>query len=289
MAKTAVKAKAPKAAELPANATVEPQIAPVIEIPVVESFLVNDDVSDEVLLAKNEAGVPLKFDYVHFKKRSDEVVSKLSPLNAKAYGISEAEFAQRDREANIALHSIGVDPMRKILDGPKGMGNPLTRDLAKVQARLGKEWYVTSRVTGGEGDFESAQAVGFRPLRRPNSAKGETFEGTDPFDWSGELWGIPDGTADGQGNQVVNMLVVIRAKAWENSNKAMAMASKNRYSQQKEQFLDSMTEIAESQLGGKQKVLAPENAENPKGWNLDETHVEEMYDTYKDGRRIRRP
>ena len=111
---------------------------------------------DEVSRADALPGVRIEFDFVHFQKFTDAFIGTLKVANQRAYLEAEQEFASRSRRVNTALHEIGVDPISKILDRPRGKSNPLVRDGEMVQKLLGAKWYVTWKVAGGEGDFESS-------------------------------------------------------------------------------------------------------------------------------------
>ncbi len=268
MAKTTTK-KATKAVEAPkveAESTATTVSAPVAS----QVFKVNSDtVESEIVFADGTPGTEIQFDYVHFKKLSDDFVATLKPANQKAYWLAFGEFDRRDHEANIALHSIGVDPLSKILDRPRGKNNPLVRDELFMKEKLGREWYVTWRIQGGEADIKDALEAGFTLMRHPDKAKGESLKDPDPFKWTGEAWKIPDGTASLQGDQIFNVMVVIRQKRWDDSLKAMSMASHNAYSQVKQQFFEGAENISRDMLGGKEKVIASD---------LDQTRAEEYYD-----------
>lgn len=238
-----------------------------------QAFKVSDATSEaEIVRMDGMPGMRLEFDYVHFKKLADDFVAMLRPQNQKAYWLAFAEFDERDRRANIALHEIGVDPMTKILDRPRGRNNPLVRDGEKVQAILGPKWYVTWRVEGGEGDLTNALEVGFKVIRRPlkDKAKGIDEEKTkSPFEWSGERWKIPDGTADPtSGEQIANVMMVIERQIWDDNLKAMSMESHNRYSQVKQQFIEGAENISRDMLGGKEQVIITD---------LDSIREEEYY------------
>lgn len=222
----------------------------------------------EIARADSMPGVRLEFDYVHFCKLTDGFVATLQGKNQKAYWKSFHEWESRVKESNIALHSIGVDPMTKILDRPRGRNNPLVRDGEKMQKLL-PGWYVTWRVQGGEGDLENLKALGTdiaRVLRRPKD-KTEEKEKT-PFEWSGEVWKIADGTSDPvSGEGIYNVMVAIRQQVWEDNLKAMSMASHNAYAQSKRQFIEGAENISRDMLGGKEKVITQD---------LDKLHAEEF-------------
>jgi len=240
-----------------------------MEVPPAQVFKVTSDTSEaEIVRMDGMPGQVLEFDYVHFKKLDDSFVARMRPENQKAYWLSFGEFDSRNRQANIAMHSIGVDPLTKILDRPRGRSNPLVRDGDIVQKRLGHSWYVTWRVQGGEGDLTGALEAGFRIIRRPKDKEEEKTK--EPFDWSGEVWKIPDGTADPtSGEQIANVMVVIRRQVWDDNLKAMSMASHNAYAQNKQQFFEGAENISRDMLGGKEKVILSD---------LDEVHAEEHYE-----------
>lgn len=234
----------------------------------------------DILRMDGMAGVRLEFDVVHFRPLSDAFVATLKPENQKAYWLAFAEFNDRVRRSNLALHEIGVDPVQKILDGPRGKANPLVRDKEKVEKLLGRGWYVTWRVAGGEGDFESALSVGFKAVRRPKDKEEEAAK--PPLEWSGELWKVPDGTVDRtSGEAIYNVMVVIQQKRWDDNLKAMSMASHNLYRQNKQQFIEGAENISRDMLGGKEKVLPPDG-----GFDLDEMRSEEHTEV-RGGKRVR--
>jgi len=206
-------------------------------------FEVKDVTTEEdILRADASPGMRLHFDYVYFKKLSDEFVARLSGTAQKAYWLAFAEYDKRVREANIGLHSVSVDPMAKMLDGPKGKANPLVRDIEILQKLL-PDYYVTSRVEGGEGDVEAAKGAGFKVIRRP-ADEGEE-KSKSPLDWNGEVWKIRDGTVDMRsGEAIYNVLVCIRKGAWEDHLKAMSMVSHNKYSQNKQEFVEGAKNIS---------------------------------------------
>jgi len=252
--------------------------APTVVTPgaMAEEFLVKDSTPiEEIVLKDGTPTVTLKFDYVYFKKLSDDFVAKMRPENQKAYWLAFAEYDDRSRKANIALHEIGVDPIQRLLDGPRGSANPLVKAITQVQAIAGKDWYITSRVAGGEGDYESALQAGFRPIRHPSKDKGETLEKTPWQDWSGDIWSIPDGSVSAQGEQIFSILVYVRAQAQKDHNDAMAMISHNKYSQNKQLFYDNASNISRDMLGSKERLL-PASDVREKNWDQEE-QFEEQY------------
>ena len=153
-------------------------------------FKVSDSTSDDdIVKADGMPGVRLEFDYVYFRKLSESFVAMLKPHNQKSYWLAYGEWEDRSTRSNRALHEIGVDPITKILDRPRGSSNPIVRDQEKVQKLLGHDWYVTWRVQGGQGDLTNALESGFKIICRPQ--KGE--EKKSPLEWSGEAWKIRDG------------------------------------------------------------------------------------------------
>ena len=208
---------------------------------------------DEVSRADALPGVRIEFDFVHFQKFTDAFIGTLKVANQRAYLEAEQEFASRSRRVNTALHEIGVDPISKILDRPRGKSNPLVRDGEMVQKLLGAKWYVTWKVAGGEGDFESSLEMGFKPIRRPVDKNEQKTKA--PFEWTGELWKIRDGTVDPtSGDEIFNVMVVVERQRWDDSLKAMSMASHNQYSQHKQQFIEGAENISRDMLGGKEHV-----------------------------------
>jgi hypothetical protein len=269
MAKTTVK----KAAVAEPTVAAKPQVmSPVktdVEAPSERGqvYRIGESTSEaDIIRMDSMAATTLEWDYVHFRKLPDSFIATLKPVNQKAYWLAFAEWDDRVTRSNRALHEVGVDPMTKILDRPRGRNNPLVRDGDKVQELLGKGWYVTWRVQGGEGDLTGALEAGFKIIRRPE--KGE--EKNDPFTWTGEVWKIRDGTSDpSSGEEIYNVMVAIRRQVWDDNLKAMSMASHNAYRSNKQQFFEGAENISRDMLGGKEKVIVSD---------LDETHVEEHYD-----------
>jgi hypothetical protein len=261
---TTAKGKAPTVKTPPTVATV---VTPSDLVDVMQPFKVSESTAqEEIMRADSLPGVRLEFDFVFFKKLSDDFVATLKPHNQKAYWLSFKEFEDRSRQANIALHSIGTDPLNKILDRPRGKSNPLVRDLEKVQPLIPR-FHVTWKVQGGEGDLPGAIETGFRVIRHPKDAEEEKTK--SPLEWSGERWTIADGTADPtSGEAIYNVMVAIERQRWEDHLKAMSMASHNAYSQVKQQFYDGAENISKDMLGGKEKILPPE-------WDLEHSRAEE--------------
>jgi hypothetical protein len=266
MAKTAT-VKATRAPKIPTVATV---VQPADIVNLQEVFKVTSETSEaEILRVDGMIGARLEFDFVYFKKLPESFVATLKAHNQKAYWLGFSEFESRDRRANLALHSIGggVDPLSKILDRPRGRNNPLVRDSEIVQKRL-PGFYVTWRIQGGEGDFTAALEAGFKVIRRPKDKEEEVSK--EPFDWSGEIWKIPDGTSDPtSGEGIYNVMVAIRKQIWDDNLKAQSMASHNAYSQNKQQFIEGSENISKDMLGGKEKVIISD---------LDEVRAEEYYE-----------
>jgi hypothetical protein len=262
-----------KAAKMPTVATV---VTPADMATLQQVFKVAEGMSEEqIIRADGLPGVRLEFDYVYFRKLSDDFVATLKAHNQKAYWLAYGEFSDRDRRSNVALHDIGVDPLSKILDRPRGRNNPLVRDGEHVQAIMGKDWYVTWRVQGGEGDLTGALEAGFQVIRRPVDPKEEKAKG--PFDWSGEVWKIRDGTSDPtSGEEIFNVMVAIRRRIWDDNLKAMSMVSHNAYSQNKRQFIEGAENISRDMLGAKEKIMVQD---------LDETHIEEHTEV-REGKRV---
>jgi len=240
-------------------------------------FRVTDRVKeDEIMRYAALPGVRLEFDPVHFLELADGFVAMLEPDAQKSYWLAKAEFDSRKREADRALYETptAVDPMAKLLDGPRGMANPITRDLAMLKA-LAPEYYFTTRLEGGQGDLTAALEVGFRVMRHP---KDDTEERTKPpTEWSGERWKIRDGVVDPtSGDEIYNVIVYIRQRAWDDNLVAMSMVSHNKYSQNKKQFVEGVDNISRDMLSSKERIQVSD---------LDETHAEE-HTVVKDGKRI---
>lgn len=231
------------------------------------TFKVTEGVGEEKIIQMDSMpGMRLTFDHVYFHKLADEFVAMLKPQNQKAYWLAYGEWESRDRQANIALHSVGVDPLTKILDRPRGRNNPLVRDGENVQKKL-PGYYVTWRIQGGEGDLVGALEAGFHVIRHPKDKEEEKSK--TPLEWSGETWKIRDGTADpSSGEEIYNVMVAIRQQIWDDNLKAMSMASHNAYAQNKKQFFEGTENISRDMLGGKEKVILQD---------LEEMHAEENY------------
>jgi hypothetical protein len=254
MAKTTAKAK-----------TTVTALTPVSEEELQQVIKVTDSTSDEeIMRADGLPGHRLEFDYVHFKKLEESFVANLKPANQKAYWLAYGEFDDRSRRANLAMHSIGVDPIMKILDRPRGTHNPLVRDQELV-SKLLPGFYVTWRIQGGEGDFESAVEAGFRPIRKPRDAEEKK---KSPLEWSGEVWKLRDGTVDPtSGDEIYNVMVCIRQQIWDDNLKAISMASHNAYALNKQKFYEGAENISRDMLGSKERIEVHD---------LDEMRAEEV-------------
>jgi hypothetical protein len=243
-------------------------IMPTSESALKNIFDVKDTTSeDDILSYASRPGVELRFDVAHMKLLDDSFVAMLSPSAQKAYWTAFAEYKSRDRLANQALFETPnvVDPMSKLLDGPKGSANPLVRDADVVSRKLGPDWYVTWRVEGGMGDLESSLASGYKVMRRPKDKAEEA--NVDPRNWSGERWTVRDGTVDpASGDQIYNVMVYIRAQAQKDHVAAMSMVSHNRYSSHKQQFVEGIDNISRDMLSSKERIAVAD---------LDELHTEE--------------
>ena len=248
--------------------TVATVVTPGEMVELQQVFKASEKTSEEdIMRADGFPGVRIEFDYVHFRKLPDDFVAGLKPHNQKAYWLAFAEFEDRLRRSNIALHEIGVDPMTKILDRPRGKNNPLVRDGEKIQALL-KGYYVTWRIQGGEGDYIGALESGFKVIRKPLNVEEEKTK--SPLEWSGEVWKIRDGTVDPtSGEEIFNVMMCIEKQRWDDHLKAVSMASHNAYAQNKKLFYEGAENISRDMLGGKEKVIAPE-------WDLDQTREEEF-------------
>ncbi len=155
--------------------------------------------------------------------------------------------------------------MAKLLDGPKGGGNPLVRDQEFVQAKIGRDWYITWRVEGGQGDLEAALASGFKVMRKPKDKHEEDH--VDPREWSGDRWTVRDGIVDRASGEVIyNVMVYIRAQAQKDHVAAMSMVSHNRYSANKQQFVEGVDNISRDMLSSKERITVAD---------LDEVKAEE--------------
>lgn len=277
MAKTSVKTSANKGVGVK-NARVivnNPETIPDPNLKQV--YNVKGDVSVEDLLRYSALpGVRLVFDKNDLPNLSDATVSML-PTEAKiAY--DEAVNANREAERleRRAMYETGVavDPMTKLLDGPHGMSNPLVRDSNMVQKLL-PEYYVTWRVEGGQGDLEMARRAGFKMMRRP---KDDTeAEEVSPLDWSGEIWRVRDGTVDPtSGDEIYNVMVVIRERAWKDNLDAMSMISHNAYATNKKQFVEGVDNLSRDMLSSRERIEVTD---------LDELHVEE-HSVIQNGKRV---
>ena len=243
-----------------------------------QQYVVTDKSKLEDIIRYAEMpGIDLVFDFAHFLKLDDSFVAML-PANAqKAYWLTLAEYESRKRLADRAVFETpnAVDPRSKLLDGPHGMSNPLVHDQDEVQKLIGRDWYITWRVEGGQGDLEGALKAGFKVMRKP---KDDTERKTkSPLEWTGERWKIPDGTVDpSSGEAISNVMVYIRQQAWKDNIDAMSMISHNAYSQNKRQFIEGVDNISRDMLSSKERIEVS---------NLDELHVEEHTEV-QDGKRI---
>jgi hypothetical protein len=231
-------------------------------------FKVIETTSDEDILRYAEMpGVELEFDVVRFRRLEDNLVAMLPPIAQKNYWLSFAEYEGRKKLADRALFETpgAVDPMSKLLDGPRGMSNPLTHDQAEVEKLLGPDWYITWRIQGGQGDLEGALQSGFRVMRRPKDEAERKAH--DPREWNGEVWRVRDGTVDPtSGDEIFNVMVYIRAQAWKDNLQAMSMVSHNAYSNNKKQFFENTENISRDMLSSRERIQVSD---------LDEMHVEE--------------
>ena len=194
----------------------------------------------------------------------------------KSYWTSNAEVEARIRTSNRALVETPniVDPMSKLLDGPHGMANPLTRDEAEIK-KLMPGYYITWRVEGGQGDIDAALRAGFRVMRRPKDKDEE--ENLPPNEWSGERWKVRDGLRDpASDEEIYNVMVYIREQAWKDNLAAMSMISHNAYSTNKKQFVEGVDNISRDMLSSKERIQVSD---------LDELHVEE-HTMVKNGKRV---
>lgn len=210
-------------------------------------------------------GVELRFSPVSFKALDESFVAMLPPSGQKAYWTAFAEYESRRKLANRALFESPnvVDPMTKILDGPKGAANPIVRDREFVQKRM-PGFHVSWRVEGGQGDLEAALAAGYKVVRKP---KDKSEESLDPREWSGDRWTLRDGTVDPESRDVIyNVMVYIREQAYKDHLAAMSMVSHNMYAQNKQQFVEGVDNISRDMLSSKERIEVAD---------LDELHAEE--------------
>lgn len=230
-------------------------------------FTATDSTSVEDLLRyASLPGVRIEFDTAHFMEVSADTLSLLPADAVAAYGKAKDKIDEIDKIARRAVYEapVAVDPMTKLLDGPHGMSNPLVRDADTVQKLL-PDYYVTWRVQGGQGDIEAAKRAGFKIIRRPK----DDTEAHDlsPLEWSGEIWRVRDGTVDTtSGDEIYNVMVVIRKGAWKDNLDAMSMVSHNAYSTNKKQFIEGIDNISRDMLSSKERIEVAD---------LDEMHVEE--------------
>ena len=240
-------------------------------------FRVTDRLSQEEILRQAELpGVRLEFDAIHLPILDDTFVGMLPASAQKAYWLAKSEYDGRKREADRAIYETPnvVDPIVKLLDGPHGTSNPLVRDQAIVEKLL-PGYYITWRIEGGQGDLENALRAGFRVMRRP--VDDTERKEKDPTDWTGERWKVRDGTVDPtSGDEIFNVMVYIRERAWKDHLQAMSMISHNAYSTNKKQFVEGVDNISRDMLSSKERVQVVD---------LDEMHVEE-HTMVVDGKRV---
>jgi hypothetical protein len=241
-------------------------------------YRVTDKTGQEDILRYAEMpGMELAFDVAHFLKLDDSFVGMLPPGAQRNYWLAFADYDSRRKLADRALYETpgSSDPRSKLLDGPHGKANPLVRDAEFVQGKVGRDWYITWRVQGGQGDFTEALESGFRVICRPKDAR-EREEKT-PFEWSGEQWKVRDGTVDPtSGDEIFNVMVYIRQKAFDDHKLAMSMVSHNAYSTVKREFVDGVDNISRDMSSSKERIQVSD---------LDELHVEE-HTLVKDGKRV---
>jgi hypothetical protein len=258
---TAVKSKTSVTDETPSV-----EVKPVISGALKNIFDVVSATSNEDIVKYASApGVELRFSAVDFKILDESFVAMLPPQGQKAYWTAFAEYESRRKLANQALFETPnvVDPMAKILDGPKGGANPIVRDREFVQKRM-PGFHVSWRVEGGQGDLESALAAGYKVVRKP---KDKSEESLDPREWTGERWTLRDGTVDPESRDVIyNVMVYIREQAYKDHLAAMSMVSHNMYAQNKQQFVEGVDNISRDMLSAKERIEVAD---------LDELHAEE--------------
>jgi hypothetical protein len=257
-------------------------------------FRVTDKISEEDIIRYAELpGVELEFDAIHFHKLDDGFVAMLPASAQKAYWTANAEFEGRRKLANQALYETptAVDPMAKLLDGPHGTANPLVRDSDEIKKLL-PGYYITWRIEGGQGDLDNALRAGFQVIRHPKD--NEERKTKSPLDWSGERWKVRDGTVDPtSGDEIFNVMVAIREKAWKENLEAMSMISHNAYATNKQQFVEGVSNISRDMLSAKERVqvvsLDEMRHSNPDGTlriaDLDELKVEEHTEV-RNGKRV---
>ncbi|MFA5335698.1 MAG: hypothetical protein WC324_02135 [Candidatus Omnitrophota bacterium] len=249
--------------------SIEPKaIMPVDSGALKSVFEVSSNTSNEDIMRYASApGVELRFNAVDLKVLDESFVAMLPAQGQKAYWMAFSDFESRRKLANQALFETPnvVDPFSKLLDGPKGSGNPLVRDQEFVQEKIGRDWYITWRVEGGQGDLEAALRSGFKVMRRPKDKAEESH--VDPREWSGERWTVRDGTLDREsGEHIYNVMVYIRARAQKDHVAAMSMVSHNRYATNKQQFVEGIDNISRDMLSSKERITVAD---------LDEVKAEE--------------
>lgn len=232
---------------------------------------------EDLLRYASMPGVRVAFDKNDMPNLSEATLEMLPTDVAVAYREAIEERERIDRLARKAVYDTpgtAVDPLTKLLDGPHGMANPLVRDQSLVQ-RLLDGYYVTWRVEGGQGDLDSARRAGFKVIRRP---KDDTeMKEKSPLEWNGEVWRVRDGTVDPtSGEEIYNVMVAIRERAWKDNLAAMSMISHNAYSTNKKQFIEGVDNISRDMLSAKERVEVAD---------LDELHVEE-HSVVENGKRV---
>lgn len=242
-----------------------------------QTFEAKEDTSVEDLLRYSALpGVRIVFDPNSLPNLSEATLSLLSTEAKVSYDEAVKIRDDTDRLAHRAVYESGamVDPMSKLLDGPHGMSNPLVRDADMVQKLL-PDYYVTWRVEGGQGDLDMARRAGFKVMRRPKDDT-EAKE-KSPLEWNGEIWRVRDGTVDPtSGDEIYNVMVVIRERAWKDNIQAMSMISHNAYATNKKQFVEGIDNISRDMLSSRERIEVSD---------LDELHVEE-HTVIQNGKRV---
>jgi hypothetical protein len=230
-------------------------------------YKVTEKTSQEDIIRYDQMpGVELQFDTVFLPALDDGFVGMLSASSQKAYWLAKAEYENKLKLSNQALFETpkAVDPQSKLLDGPHGRSNPLVRDQEEIQKLL-PEYYVTWRIEGGQGDLDGAMRAGFKVIRKP--IDDTERKNKSPLEWSGERWKIRDGTIDPtSGDEIQNVMVYIRLKAWNENLEAMSMISHNAYSANKKQFVEGVDNISRDMLSARERIQVAD---------LDELHIEE--------------
>jgi hypothetical protein len=276
---TTIKRGRKAANPIPESEATQPVAKAIPTTPIDENALkqvftvVESTAEEEILRVSALPGTLLEFDSVRFKKLSDSFIAMLPASGQKAYWKAEGEFESRRKLADRALFETPtvVDPMAKLLDGPRGMANPLERDKKYIEDLL-PEYYVTWRIEGGQGDLPSAKEAGFREMRHPKDDTERKEK--SPLEWTGDRWSIRDGTQDPQsGDQIYNVMVVIRKRLWNDNLSAMSLVSHNKYLQHKQQFVEGVDNITR------------DTRESIEISDLDELHVEE-HTMVQEGKRV---